>query len=364
MPVVTRRRALSATLSSAACALLVGALWIGVKSEPGSMTGVNTALGIEGELPPLRGASGWLNSPPLNTQGLRGKVVLVEFWTFTCINWRRTLPYVRAWAEKYKSQEFVVIGVHTPEFHFEGDQDNVRAATAELGIEYPVAIDTDYAIWRAFGNQYWPAIYLVDAQGHIRYHQFGEANYSETELAIRRLLSEAGHENFPHELVSLNPQGVEAAADWLDLRSPETYTGYALARGLASPGGAAVDRARQYAPPTRLTLNEWALAGNWTIGKEAAVSNSAGGRVVYLFHARDVHLIMAPPAPGKPVRFRVLIDGKPPGGSRGVDVDELGNGTLVRPMMYQLIRALPVRDRQFEIEFLDPGAAVFDFTFG
>lgn len=361
---VTRHQLLGAPLPSAALALLIGAFWSGVKSEPPSVTGVRPALGIQGELPSLSGGNGWVNSPPLTAQALRGKVVLVEFWTYTCVNWRRTLPYVRAWAEKYKDQEFVVIGVHTPEFSFESDRGNVRAAAEELGIGYPVAIDSDYAIWQAFGNQYWPALYLADAQGHIRYHQFGEGNYAETELAIQRLLSEAGHMNFAHDLVSLNPRGVEAAADWLNLRSPETYTGYALARSFASPGGAAMDKAREYAVPARLRLNEWALAGNWTVGKEAAVSNGVRGRVLYHFHARDLNLIMAPPARGDSVRFRVLLDGKPPGALHGVDIDEQGNGRLIRPMMYQLIRALPVSDREFEIEFLDAGAAVFDFTFG
>jgi hypothetical protein len=256
-----------------------------------------------------------------------------------------------------------VIGAHTPEFSFERDLDNVREFTQELGVEYPVAVDTNYAVWRSFNNQYWPAIYLADAQGHIRYHQFGEGAYQETELAIQQLLEAAGHTDFNHSLVAIDPQGAEAAADWRDLKSPETYTGYDLARGFASPGGAAADRARTYGAPVKLALNEWALAGDWTIGKEAVVSNGAGGRVLFHFHARDVNLIMAAPK-DKALAFRVRIDGGPTGGSHGVDVDEQGGGTVDKPRMYQLIRALPVSDHQIEIEFTGAGAAIFDFTFG
>ena len=247
--------------------LLAGALWAGVGSEPVSSTGIGTALRIEGALPSLSGATEWLNSPRLSNHELRGKVVLVEFGTYTCINWRRTLPYVRAWARKY-NQGLVVIVVHTPEFSFEGDRDNVRDAVQELGIEFPVAVDSDHAIWRAFNNQYWPAMYLADAQGHIRYRQFGEGNYQETELAIQELLAEAGQANFRRGLESIDPQGAEVAADWHNLKSQETYTGYELMRGFASPGGASEDRTRIYGVPSRLNLNQWALAGGWTIGRE------------------------------------------------------------------------------------------------
>jgi len=327
------------------------------------MTAARVTLRTEGDLPPLRGAVEWLNSPPLSAGDLRGEVVLVEFWTYTCINWRRTLPYVRAWAEKYKSQGLVVIGVHTPEFSFEKNVANVRVFTQEFGIKYPVAVDSDYSIWRAFNNQYWPALYLADVQGHIRHHQFGEGAYQETELAIQQLLAAAGHGDFNRDLVAIVPQGVEAAADWHDLESPETYIGYELSRGFASPGGTVADSAHVYSIPPRLGLNKWALAGNWTIGKESAVSNGPEGRVAFRFHAHDVNLIMAPPL-GTSVAFRVRIDGQPPGVSHGVDVDEQGDGRLDRPMMYQLIRALPITEHQFEIEFAGPGVAVFDFTFG
>ena len=343
--------------------MLVGALWTGVKSEPRPVMPASVPLRFEGELPSLNGAVQWLNSPQLSAGGLRGKVVLVEFWTYTCINWRRTLPYVRAWAEKYRNQGLVVIGAHAPEFSFEKDLANVREFTHEFGIEYPVAVDTDFRIWRSFNNQYWPALYLADAQGHIRYHQFGEGAYQETELAIQQLLEAAGHPDFSHDLVTIDPQGAEKPGNWRELGSPETYIGYELARGFASPAGAAADRVRAYTRPPELALNQWALTGSWTIGQEAAVSNGPGGRVVYRFHARDVNLIMAPPK-GSSLPFRVLIDGQPPGAAHGVDVDEQGRGTLDRPMMYQLIRALPVGDHEFEIEFAGPGASVFDFTFG
>jgi len=359
---VTERQLWSAALSAVAIAMLVGALWAAGESQP-RLTAVSVSLGVKGELPSLDGAIRWLNSPPLGTGDLRGKVVLVEFWTYSCINWRRTLPYVRAWAEKYKGQGLVVIGVHTPEFTFEGDLSNVRQFTQAAGIEYPVAVDTDHTIWRAFNNQYWPALYLADARGRIRYHHFGEGAYEETELAIQQLLGEAGQGDVRRDLVAIDPQGIEAAADWRDLRSAETYTGYELSRGFASPGGIAEDAARIYTAPARLGLNQWAVTGNWTIDREAAVSNLPGGRVAFAFHARDVNLVMAPPK-GVSVAFRVLIDGHPPGASHGVDVDAQGNGTLDRPMMYQLIRASPVTDHLFEIEFARPGISVFDFTFG
>jgi len=320
-------------------------------------------LRVEGKLPQLEGATEWLNSPPLTPSALRNKVVLVEFWTYTCVNWRRTLPYVRAWAAKYKSQGLVVIGVHTPEFSFERDLANVREFTRAFGIEYPVAVDTDYRIWRAFRNEYWPALYLADGQGRVRYHQFGEGNYQQTELAIQQLLSEAGHGDFSRDLVSPDARGLEVSADWRSLKSPETYTGYGLARGFASPGGAVVGRVHLYTAPPGLLLNEWALSGSWTVGKEAAVSNASGGRIAFRFHARDVNLVMAPPVGGA-VPFQVLLDGKPPGGSHGTDVDEQGYGTLGEPATYQLIRALPVVDHEVEIEFTTAGVAIFDFTFG
>jgi thiol-disulfide isomerase/thioredoxin len=326
---------------------------------------VATRLTVEGELPSLGGGIGWLNSPPLMASGLRGKVVLIGFWTYTCVNWRRTLPYVRAWADKYNDHGLVVIGAHTPEFSFEHNVDNVRWAVKDMRIDYPVAIDSDYAIWNAFNNEYWPALYFVDARGRIRHHQFGEGAYAESERVIQQLLTEAGAGGVANDLVSVDPRGAEVGADWGSLRSAENYVGYERTEGFASPGVAARNKPRVYAPPARLGLNHWALAGDWTVGKEAIVPNQAHGRIAYCFHARDLNLVMGPPARGTSVRFRVLIDGQPPGISRGVDVDERGNGTVAEQRLYQLIRQPePIADRRFEIEFLDPGVEAFDFTFG
>ena len=322
-------------------------------------------LRIEGELPALGGAIAWINSPPLTVASLRGKVVLIDFWTYTCINWRRTLPYVRAWAEKYQHRGLVVIGVHTPEFSFEKALENLHREMPALDIHYPVAVDSDYVIWRAFRNQYWPAVYIADVQGRIRHHQFGEGGYAETERIIQQLLTEAGQVDVPGDLVSLDLKGAEVAADWATLKSPETYVGYANAESFVSPGGAARDRPRVYTAPERLRLNDWALVGDWTIRAEAAALSGPTGRIVYLFHARDVNLILGPSALGAPVSFRVRIDGKPPGAAHGVDVDEQGNGSVTEPRMYQLIRQPePIADRMFEIEFVGPGVEVFDFTFG
>src|SRR6266849_309900 len=321
-------------------------------------------LPIEGELPSFSGATTWLNSPPLAAADLRGKVVLIDFWTYTCINWLRTLPYVRAWAEKYRDHGVVVIGVHTPEFSFEHDLENVRQAAKNMRVEYPIAIDNDYAVWSAFDNHYWPALYLVDSQGRIRYHQFGEGAYEQSEMILQQLLAEAGIGGIAHELVSVNAQGAEAAADWSDLRSPENYVGDARTENFASPGGAVVDKPRVYAAPARFSLNHWALAGDWTVQKQATVLNQAHGRIAYRFHARDLHLVMGPAVRGTAVRFRVLIDGQPPGATHGIDVDAQGNGTVTEQRLYQLIRQpKPIADRQFEIEFLDSGVEAFAFTF-
>ena len=322
-------------------------------------------LPIEGEFPSLGGATGWLNSPPLTAEGLRGKVVLVQVWTYSCINWLRTLPYVRAWAEKYRDQGLVVIGVHTPEFGFEHNLDNVRLAAKDMQVAYPIALDNDYAIWRAFNNNYWPALYFIDAKGHIRHHQFGEGQYDRSELIIQQLLAEAGSGGIGHDLVSVDARGTEAAADWGNLKSPENYVGYERTENFASPGGAVVDRRHAYAAPTRLPLNHWALSGEWTVGKQATVLHKANGRITYRFHARDLHLVMGPAVRGTPVRFRVLIDGQPPGPAHGIDVNDQGYGTVTEQRLYQLIRQpKPIADRQFEIEFLDPGVETFVFTFG
>jgi thiol-disulfide isomerase/thioredoxin len=327
--------------------------------------GLHTAaarLPVEGELASFGGATGWLNSPPLTPAGLRGKVVLVNFCTYTCINWLRQLPYVRAWAAKYAGHGLVVIGVHTPEFGFEHDPGNVRR---QLRVDYPVAIDNDYAIWRAFDNNYWPALYFADAHGRVRHHHFGEGEYQRSEMVIQQLLAEAGSAGAGHDLVSVDASGIEAPADWASLRSPETYTGYDRTENFASPGGAILNTRHAYTAPPELRLNHWALAGDWTIGEQAATLDQPGGQITFRFHARDLHLVMGPAAPGEPVRFHVRVDGQPPAAAHGIDVDDQGNGTLAEQRLHQLIRQPgPVTDRTFQITFLDPGAQVYSFTFG
>ena len=316
------------------------------------------------ELTALGRAPEWLNSPRLTATDLLGKVVVVDFWTYTCINWLRTLPYVRGWSQKY-TKGLVVIGVHTPEFAFERNLDNVRRAVQQMRIGYPVVIDNDYSIWRAFKNQYWPALYLVDARGRVRQHQFGEGEYERSEQGMQRLLAEAGVSAVRDTGVSVDARGLEAPADWANLRSPENYLSYDRTQNFASRGGADEDRRHVYAPPARLALNQWALAGEWTMGRQATVLNSSSGRILYGFHARDLHLVMGPPAPGRSVRFRVSIDGQPPGPAHGIDADQAGNGTVVEQRLYQLIRQpKPIVDRHFEIEFLDAGVEAFAFTFG
>ena len=323
-------------------------------------------LATEGHLPGFDGATGWLNSPPLTATDLRGKVVLVDFWTYTCINWLRTLAYVRAWAERYDGRGLVVVGVHTPEFHFERDADNVRRAAKDMNVGYPIALDSDYAVWRAFSNRYWPAVYIADAEGRIRHHQFGEGRYEECERVIQQLLREAGVEGIGDDLVSVAADGFEAQADWTNLESPETYLGYEQAQNFASPGGAAFDEVRTYVAPDSLMLNRWALSGDWTIERGASVLNRADGRIAFRFHARDVHLVLRPREQGASVPFRVLVDGEPPGDAHGLDVDEHGDGTLVEPRLYQLIRerGSMIADRTFEITFLAPGVEAYVFTFG
>jgi thiol-disulfide isomerase/thioredoxin len=322
-------------------------------------------LPVEGSLPSLAGATQWLNSPPLTPAALRGKVVLVDFWTYTCINWLRTLPYLRAWAERYQQHGLVVLGVHTPEFDVEHDLDNVRRAVKELRVHYPVAVDNDYTIWSAFDNHYWPALYLVDAQRKIRHHRFGEGGYEESEMILQQLLAEAGSGAIGQQLVSVDPTGVEAAADWDSLRSPENYLGYQRTENFTSADGAVLDTPHVYALPTRLRLNQWALAGDWAVKQQAIVLNAPDGGIVYRFHARDLHLVMGPATPGTPVRFRVLLDGQPPAAAHGTDVDEAGDGTVTRPRLYQLIRQPgPITERTFEITFLDPGVQAYAFTFG
>jgi thiol-disulfide isomerase/thioredoxin len=322
-------------------------------------------LPSEGRLPPFEGATGWLNSEPLTPEGLRGRVVAVQFWTYTCINWVRTLPYAREWAAKYQTFGLTVVGVHTPEFRFERDVDNIVTAARDLTVEYPIAVDSNYAVWRAFANHYWPALYIADEQGRIRYHHFGEGEYAMSEMVVQQLLRDTGKEGFDPALVSVDPQGAEVPADWSNLRTPETYLGYGQAQGFASPERDRFDEPHNYPEPSRLSLNHWAPSGVWTLAKHAAVLNQAPGRISLRFHARDVNLVMGPAAQGASAGFRVLLDGQPAGPAHGIDVDDQGNGTVTKQRLYQLIRQpKPIAERQFEIEFLDSGVEAFAFTFG
>ena len=340
---------------------MVKAHWL----TPAGLHTASVRLPVEGTLPSFGGATGWLNSPPLTPDGLRGKAVLVGFWTYTCINWLRQLPYLRAWAGKYSGQGLVVIGVHTPEYPFEHNADSVRRSVQEMRIDYPVATDNDYAVWRAFDNHYWPALYFADAQGRIRHHHFGEGEYGQSEMVIQQLLAEAGSAGAGHELVSVDARGVESPADWASLRSAENYTGYERTQNFASPGGAVVGKPHAYTAPAELRLNHWALSGDWTMEEQAATLNTSGGRVTCRFHARDLHLVLGAAAPGTSPRFRVLLDGQPPGTAHGIDVDGHGDGTVTEPRLYQLIRQPgPITDHTFEITFLDPGAQAYAFTFG
>jgi hypothetical protein len=331
------------------------------------MTDIPTALQLpaEGELPSLAGATGWLNSDALSSAQLRGRPVLIEFWTFTCINWIRTLPYVRSWFAKYRGDGLVVLGVHTPEFEVERDVERVRRAAKEMHVEYPIAVDSDYAIWRAFGNNYWPALYFADAEGQIRHHRFGEGEYAHSEEVIQYLLSAAGAHNVPRDLASVDARGIEAAADWDHLRSPEAYIGYERADSFASAEGAVRERRSEYTVPHSLRLNQWGLGGGWTIGRQAAALNAPGGQIVHRFHARDLHLVLSPPRVGGPVHFRVRLDGEPPGAAHGIDINNHGEGAVTEPRLYQLIRQpTNIADRTFEITFSEPGVQAHVFTFG
>jgi len=341
----------------------------------GSMTGGNTmmmskassaAIQSEGELPSLAGATAWLNSAPLTPEGLRGKVVVVDFWTYSCINCLRALPYVKAWNDRYKDHGLVVIGVHTPEFAFEKDLDNVRHAVSELKITYPVALDSNYAVWQAFNNQYWPAHYFIDSMGRIRGHHFGEGNYRESEELIRQLLTEAGDQDLPAAgYGELAATGIQAAADEAHIQSPETYIGYERAAHFSSSTGVAPDQDKLYAEPSKLELNQWALAGRWTVRNEDGVLDQAPGAITFRFYARDLHLVMGAGADGKPIHFRVRLDGAAPDQNHGVDVDIHGNGVVHEQRLYQLIRqSKDVVEHTFSIEFLDPGIHAYSFTFG
>jgi len=341
----------------ALASLCVAAAAIAMVVKPTPARGGDIAM-------PPAAATEWLNSPPQTATNFRGKVVVVQFWTFTCINWRRTLPYMRAWNAKYRDQGLIVIGVHTPEFDFEENVQNVRSELAEMHIDYPVAIDNQHAIWNAFHNVYWPALYLLDPHGHIRYRQFGEGEYARTEREIQKLLAESG-EHPSRDLAAVAPLGAEVAADEGNLRSPESYVGYEMAERFASKGGAVPNGRHEYVTPNHLSLNEWALSGSWTIGRQAAVLGDANGKIIYRFHARDLNLVMAPSVLGAPVRFRVFIDGHSPGSANGADIDDQGYGTVSEARMYQLIRQSgKIADREFVIEFLSSGVSAYDFTFG
>jgi thiol-disulfide isomerase/thioredoxin len=347
--------------AAAAPSRLTGLLRSLVHRPPGGAAD----LPVEGRLPPFAGASGWLNSAPLTPEGLRGRVVLVDFWTYTCVNWLRTLPYVRAWAAKYADAGLTVVGVHTPEFGFERNIDNVVSAARSLDVSYPIALDNDYAVWNAFSNHYWPAAYVADADGRIRYHHFGEGEYAATEMAIQRLLLDAGADGIDQDLVMVDPRGLEVAADWRSLRSPETYAGYRQGTGFAQEAVARFDEPTVYAAPAQLPVNAWGLSGTWTVAQHAAVANEPGGRVAFQFQARDLNLVMGPASRGASSPFRVFLDGQPGDGAYGVDVGPDGRGIAGDQRTYQLIRQPgPIVSRRFEIEFGDAGAEVYCFTFG
>jgi cytochrome c biogenesis protein CcdA/thiol-disulfide isomerase/thioredoxin len=330
-----------------------------------SHKGSTSSAPIEGDLPPLDGAVAWLNSPALTPASLHGKVVMIDFWTYSCINCLRALPYVKGWYERYKGQGLIVLGVHSPEFAFEKNENNVRRAVRDLGITYPVVLDNNYAIWQAFNNRYWPAHYFIDGMGRIRGHHFGEGNYEESEQTIRRLLVEAGATHLPEPALEIANTGVEAAADERNVGSPETYLGYERAEKFASPEGLARDQEKAYSAPASLELNQWALTGYWRLENEKAISAGAGGGVVFRFHARDLHLVLGPGADGKPVRFRVTLDGQAPGSNHGTDIDASGAGIVREQRLYQLLRqSTGISDKTFRIEFSDAGVQVYSFTFG
>jgi cytochrome c biogenesis protein CcdA/thiol-disulfide isomerase/thioredoxin len=328
--------------------------------------GGRSGLPVLGPMPPLAGATQWLNSPPLTREGLKGKVVLIDFWTYSCINCLRALPYVEQWAKRYGPQGLVVIGVHTPEFAFEKQTSNVEHAIKQFGLTYPVAMDNDYAIWKAFNNDSWPAHYFIDAEGRVRFMHLGEGEYDQSEQVIRALLAERNGAPVTGALVGAAGTGVQAAADFQDALSPETYLGYARAAHFASPGGEHNDQVATYAAPASLQPDGWGLAGSWQVASEFATAKAPGARIVFRFHARDLHMVLGPSPEGKPVRFRITVDGKPPGADHGLDVDEGGMGTVTSQRLYQLVRQHQVGkdDRLFQIEFLDPGVQAFTFTFG
>jgi thiol-disulfide isomerase/thioredoxin len=328
------------------------------------LAGESPALPVEGHLPRLDGATAWLNSEPLTPEGLRGRVVLVDFWTYTCVNWLRTLPYIRAWAAKYRDNGLTVIGVHTPEFGFERTIDNVIAQSRNFGVEYPIAVDSDYGVWRAFANHFWPAVYIADTEGRLRYHHFGEGEYAMTEMVIQQLLLDAGREDIDQNMVMVDPRGLEVAADWRTLQSPETYLGYGQSTGFAQDAVAEFDGSDVYASVS-LRLNQWALSGTWTVTQYAALVDEPGARLAFRFHARDLNLVMGPASKDASIPFRVFLDGQLASAAHGTDVDADARGNVQDQRTYQLIRQPgPISDRLFEIEFLDAGVEGYCFTFG
>jgi thiol-disulfide isomerase/thioredoxin len=336
-----------------------------IRSLAHRLAGDEMVLPDERALAPFDGATGWLNSEPLTPETLRGRVVLVDFWTYTCVNWLRTLPYVRAWAGKYADAGLTIVGVHSPEFGFEHDRDNVTTQARAFGVDWPVALDNDFAVWSAFDNHYWPAVYLSDGEGRIRFHHFGEGEYAATEMAIQQLLREMGAAELDEDLVMVEPQGLEVAADWPNVQSPESYTGYGQSTGFAQDDVARYDEPAAYSAPAELRLNDWGLSGTWTVGQHAAVASDSGGRVAFQFHARDLNLVMGPASGGAPVPFRVFLDGQPAGAESGTDLSSDGQGIVDAQRTYQLVRQTgPIANRRFEIEFEDAGVEVYCFTFG
>jgi thiol-disulfide isomerase/thioredoxin len=344
---------------------MIGYVGFSIHNKSEKMNNTNFPLQGRDELSSLVNATAWLNSGELTRERLRGKVVLVDFWTYTCINWRRTLPYLRAWASRYKENELVLIGVHTPEFEFEKKLPNVNWAINNMKIDFPVAVDNDYSIWDGFSNQFWPALYFFDTRGKLRHVQFGEGNYDEAEKMIQQLLRESGAMNIGDGFSSVAASGAELAADWNSLASPENYLGYARTENFSSPGGARQGKKFQYTASPGLKRNHWSVSGDWTINKELIILNKSNGRITYRFLARDLHLVMGLPEKGLPVKFRVLIDGKSPAGANGSDIDSEGNGTVIEQRMYHLIRqSKKEEDHLFEIEFYGAGVEAFCFTFG
>jgi thiol-disulfide isomerase/thioredoxin len=336
-----------------------------IRSVVHRLAGDEASLPVEGRLASFGGARAWLNSEPLTPESLRGRIVVVDFWTYTCVNWLRTLPYLRSWAAKYRDDGLTLISVHTPEFDFEANIENVAEQARRLGVEYAIAVDSNYAVWEAFANHFWPALYVADHEGRLRFHHFGEGEYPMTEKVIQQLLLAAGSDNVDQSLVSVQPRGLEVAADWQTLESPETYMGYRQSSGFAQEDLASFDEPMVYKPPDRLRLNEWGLSGTWTVAEGAATLNEPGGRIAFAFHARDLNLVMGPSSPGGSVPFRVFLEGQLATDAHGSDVELLGNGTVRDPRTYQLIRQSgPIVDRLFEVEFLGAGVEAYCFTFG